>query len=350
VAELGCAPFEVGRQREISAEALAIPVIQDYYRRKPPATVRQAIQRYREAYPLSFAVSDTQRIFASDLDAELPKVAFADWFERIVGPDAGVTWQLSECGERGEDSLRATGDIRACVSANSILRDGRGVIVMIAVGTFKRGIVGAPRFDFAVVERKGELYAIRRLRDLPKALSAPPGSLASRLAVKLPEINIPKIGLEANNANWVMAPAWSGEGVGRVLANGEPPPPPAPPRAESAWPLLTPTTKNSGASEELAPLVAGQSSGSVSPDDAINKVQPQYPAIARKAGASGSVDVRIAISKAGRVVEARAISGHYLLRDAAEEAARQWVFRPAMINGAPVETEVTLTFIFKVLH
>src|SRR5262249_59468377 len=129
-------------------------------RGKPPAAVRQAIQKYHEAYPLSFAVADTQRRAASDLDAELPKVSFAEWFGKVVGPDAGITWQLGECGERGEDSLKATGDIRACVSSTAMLPDGRRVILMTAVGTFKRGIVGAPSFEFGVIDQGGDLRAI----------------------------------------------------------------------------------------------------------------------------------------------------------------------------------------------
>jgi len=121
---------------------------------------------------LANAVADTQRTLASDLDAELPKVPVADWFERVVGPDAGIVWQLSQCGERGEDSLYATGDIRACVEANAMLPDDRRVILEIAVGTFKRGIVGWPSFDFGVIEQGGELCPVKRLRDLPKRLSS----------------------------------------------------------------------------------------------------------------------------------------------------------------------------------
>jgi outer membrane biosynthesis protein TonB len=48
------------------------------------------------------------------------------------------------------------------------------------------------------------------------------------------------------------------------------------------------------------------------------------------------------------VTEAGAIGGHPLLRGAAEEAARQWVFKPTMLKGVPVETQVVLTFVFKV--
>ena len=36
------------------------------------------------------AVSDTQRTLASDLDAELPKLPFTDWFVKVVGPGAGA--------------------------------------------------------------------------------------------------------------------------------------------------------------------------------------------------------------------------------------------------------------------
>ena len=52
------------------------------------------------------ALVDTKRLLASDLDTELPRLSFADWFEKVVGPGAGVIWQLSECGERGGSFAR----------------------------------------------------------------------------------------------------------------------------------------------------------------------------------------------------------------------------------------------------
>src|SRR5688572_28937652 len=88
------------------------------------------------------AIADTQRALASDLDAELPRVHFSNWFEQAVGPGAGVIWQLSECGEQTEASFNAAGDMRACVEVNSILSDGRGLIIRIVVGTVKKGITG----------------------------------------------------------------------------------------------------------------------------------------------------------------------------------------------------------------
>ncbi len=62
--------------------------------------------------------------------------------------------------------------------------------------------------------------------------------------------------------------------------------------------------------------------------------------------ASGPVEVQITISEEGRVIEARAVSGHRLLQRAAVEAALKWVFKPTTLNGVPVQVRSVLTFIF----
>jgi TonB family protein len=330
VTELGCAPFEIGRQRENGAEAFAIPVIVDYYQGKPPAPVRQAIRSYREEYPLSLAITDTQRTLASALDAELPRLSFAEWFGKVVGPGAGIVWQLSECGDRGEASLNATGDIRACVEANAMLPDGRRVILMTSVGTFKKGVVGAPKFDFGVIDQQGKLYSVRRLRDLPGHLSNPNSlTLTRESLVKLPHLRSPQVRLST-----AAPPAvWSDGDFGQVAISEveDLPLPPEPVRLKPAREIT----------ERVKVL------GAVSWGGVISKAQPRYPPGAKKYNISGLVDVQVSISEAGRVEEAKATSGHPLLREAAEEAARRWVFRPATLQGIPVRTEIVLTFVFK---
>jgi protein TonB len=87
-------------------------------------------------------------------------------------------------------------------------------------------------------------------------------------------------------------------------------------------------------------------SGGVLSGKAITKVQPAYPPIARAAGASGAVQVEVLISEEGRVIEAAVIRGHPLLRDAALQAARQWVFHPTKLSGVPVKVRGILTFNF----
>jgi protein TonB len=296
------------------------------------------------------AVGATQRTLASDLDTELPKLPFVDWFEKVIGPGTGVIWQLSECGEQGEASLNATSDMRACVEANTILHDGRRVIVMISVGTFKKGMIGAPAFNLGVIEKKGELYPFRRLGDLQRLLSAP-GSVPNRPAVKLPDANMPEVKPVANNAHVAVAPAWGGEEFGRFITVEEAPPPAPPPRVEPATLTATPIAEKRPGSEDSGQTVSSgevKLEGAISFGDVIKRVPARYPARARKMNASGPVNVRITISETGRVIDAKAISGHPLLREAAEEAARQWVFKPAMLNDAPVKTETTLVFLFKV--
>jgi TonB family protein len=281
------------------------------------------------------AVAETQQILAQDLDPELPKLPFANWFKQLAGPGAGVIWQLSECGERGESSLNATGDIRACVEANAMLPDGRRVILMTAVGTFKRGIAGAPSFDFGVIEQRGELYLVRRLRDLPGQLSNPQ-SLTRKAPVNLPDLRSFEIRSVMNNTPAAPTAVWSDGDLGQSLTS-EPedlPPAPEPPRPKTA-PAREIT-------EGLKIL------GAVSWGGVISKAQPRYPPGAKKYNISGLVDVQVTISEAGRVTKAKAVSGHPLLRGAAEEAASQWVFRPATLNGVPVQTEIVLAFVFKV--
>lgn len=278
------------------------------------------------------ALADTQQTLASELDAELPQLSFANWFEKVVGPGTVVIWQLSECGEAAESAPNATTDMRACVEVNSILPNGRKVIVMIAVGTFKKGITGAPAYHFGVIQQKDELHPILRLRDLEKLLSAP-GKLTNRLEVKLPEVNVPKISVEANNTYANGSPALSVEEITLPSPIEEPPPAP-PPRNE-------PTSSNAASTAENQSKPGGVLQGTPT-----FKAQPIYPQNAKRFNASGSVEVRVTISEMGRVTSAIAISGHPLLRPAAVEAARKWVFKPTTVNGVPVETQLVLTFDF----
>ncbi len=76
------------------------------------------------------------------------------------------------------------------------------------------------------------------------------------------------------------------------------------------------------------------------------KVMPHYPPEAKNVRAQGTVQVEITVSESGKVIEAKAVGGHELLRDAAVEAAKQWEFEPTEDSGAPVTRQGVLTFSF----
>jgi TonB family protein len=87
-------------------------------------------------------------------------------------------------------------------------------------------------------------------------------------------------------------------------------------------------------------------SGGVLNGKAVSKPEPAYPPTARAARASGAVVVQITVDESGRVVSASAVSGHPLLRQAAEQAARQARFTPTLLSGKPVRVTGTITYNF----
>src|SRR5262245_16167338 len=90
------------------------------------------------------ALTTVQQVSVNRLDGASPRSPFADWLRRQVGSQAGIVWQLSECGAPSGAGLQSDQDLKACVEANALLPDGRKVIVMVTVGTFKQGITGDP--------------------------------------------------------------------------------------------------------------------------------------------------------------------------------------------------------------
>ncbi|HEV2663322.1 MAG TPA: energy transducer TonB, partial [Blastocatellia bacterium] len=63
--------------------------------------------------------------------------------------------------------------------------------------------------------------------------------------------------------------------------------------------------------------------------ETVKRVKPVAPA---GAPSSGVVSVRIWVDNDGKVVKAKVISGHPLLRKAALKAARQWKLKPTFVD------------------
>jgi protein TonB len=79
---------------------------------------------------------------------------------------------------------------------------------------------------------------------------------------------------------------------------------------------------------------------------ALSKPAPPYPAIAKAAHVQGAVAVQVLIDEQGRVVSAKATSGHPLLLQAATQAAYQARFTPTLLGGMPVKVTGVITYNF----
>jgi TonB family protein len=81
-------------------------------------------------------------------------------------------------------------------------------------------------------------------------------------------------------------------------------------------------------------------------DKAISKVTPTYPQMARNAGVSGLVRVKVVVDEGGSVTNVVWAEGPMLLRQAAQDALKQWKFQPTIIDGKPVKTAGYVDFGF----
>ncbi len=113
-------------------------------------------------------------------------------------------------------------------------------------------------------------------------------------------------------------------GQGMVGSNN--PAPPAPPKP------IAPTRIKQG--------------GVVTAASILSQTRPLYSTLARMAHIQGNVVLHAIIGKDGRVAQLEVLSGHPLLVQSALDAVKQWVYKPTLLNGDPVEVDTTITVTF----
>lgn len=122
------------------------------------------------------------------------------------------------------------------------------------------------------------------------------------------------------------------------LAKKQAPPPVVTKPAESSAAVQTAETSNTPTVYNYGRIDAAQ---------VERMVLPTYPSIARNMNAEGQVVVEVEIDEEGNVTSAKASSGHNLLRNAAEDAARKTKIKPAMLGGKPVKAVGQIVYNFK---
>ncbi|HUI82179.1 MAG TPA: TonB family protein [Bryobacteraceae bacterium] len=111
-------------------------------------------------------------------------------------------------------------------------------------------------------------------------------------------------------------------------ANLAPPPSPAP----------TPAPPAASAAVKIG--------GQIRQAEVLTRVNPEYPMSARQARVQGSVVVSATVGADGRIKAVKPLSGPPLLQTAAASAVKQWVYKPAMLNGTPIESETRIELKF----
>ncbi len=96
-----------------------------------------------------------------------------------------------------------------------------------------------------------------------------------------------------------------------------------------------------------SPLHAPQVPGStVVAGRLVHRVEPLYPDKARYSHIGGQVVLNAVILPNGKVGSMKVVSGHPLLARSAMDAVRAWRYEPFLLNGAPVQGEVTIRLDF----
>lgn len=90
--------------------------------------------------------------------------------------------------------------------------------------------------------------------------------------------------------------------------------------------------------------------GNVAKSQLKHKVQPQYPQEARDNRIQGTVRLHVVLSTSGKIQQLDVVSGDPILAKAAAEAVRQWVYKPMLLNGEPVEVDTTVDVVFSLVH
>ena len=164
----------------------------------------------------------------------------------------------------------------------------------------------------------------------PGAQSAPLITATNRAVLPALEVQVvagdrPQTVNARNNAVKVdMRPGSPARPAESDLTAGSPPPSAAPPASAAEQVQMSSTA------------------------EVISHKEPVYPTLARQTKVQGSVVLQALIGKDGLIQDLRVQSGPGILASAAQEAVKQWRFKPYLQNGQPVETQCNITVNFTI--
>jgi periplasmic protein TonB len=113
----------------------------------------------------------------------------------------------------------------------------------------------------------------------------------------------------------------------------------------------SPASDAGSAAPEVADASSANSQVSMSAGTAervTRTVSPSYPLLAKQMKVQGAVVLQALIDKTGNIEDLHVVSGPAILSAAAQEAVKQWHFKPYYQAGQPVETEARITVNFTI--
>jgi TonB family protein len=102
-----------------------------------------------------------------------------------------------------------------------------------------------------------------------------------------------------------------------------------------------------GIPDEAPPTGPLRVGGNVKPPEVINKIEPKYNDVAKNAGIEGVVILEAVIGADGRVHDVKVLRSLRFLDEEAIKAVKEWEFKPATLNGKPVDVYFVLTVNFQ---
>jgi hypothetical protein len=88
------------------------------------------------------AIQRVRKLPVSKLDHMLPNISL-EFFLKSEGGGRPIKWEVNDCAEVTGDPAADEGR-EMCVEAGMDTSDGHVIAVLVSVGTFNKGIVGAP--------------------------------------------------------------------------------------------------------------------------------------------------------------------------------------------------------------
>ena len=116
-------------------------------------------------------------------------------------------------------------------------------------------------------------------------------------------------------------------------------------RWNQGWEELESGLRNSATASAEKPQA--QVSAEVMQKLLVHRVEPTYPAEARKENLQGIIALDVVVGRDGSVVKMHALNGPEVLARAAMDAMRWWKFEPYRVNGEPAVVETTVAVEFK---